>query len=88
MLLALLGKGEMEKLMCGVKVPVLLRQMVTDGAVRAGVNRQQEAIKRSIIAALADPGSGFSARLAASIAGTLGTQLERMAKNAEMSICA
>ena len=87
-LLALLGKGEMEKLMCGVKVPVLLRQMVTDGAVRAGVNRQQEAIKRSIIAALADPGSGFSARLAASIAGTLGTQLERMAKNAEMSICA
>ncbi|MGN0775766.1 MAG: Hsp70 family protein [Candidatus Ventricola sp.] len=87
-LLALLGKGEMEKLMCGVKVPVLLRQVVTDGAVRAGVNRQQEAIKRSIVAALADPGNGFSARLAASIAGTLGTQLEHMAKNAEMSICA
>lgn len=87
-LLALLGKGEMEKLMCGVKIPVLLRQVVTDGAVRAGVNRQQEAIKRSIITALADPGSGFSARLAASIAGTLGTQLERMAQNAEMSICA
>lgn len=87
-LLALLGKSGMEKLMRGMKVPVLLRQVVTDGAVRAGVNRQEEAIKRSIISALADPGNGFSARLAASIAGTLGTQLERMAQNAEMSICA
>ena len=87
-LLALLGKGEMEKLMRGVKVPVLLRRVVTDGAVKAGVNRQEEAIKRSIVSALADPGNGFSARLAASIAATLGTQLEHMAQSAEMSICA
>lgn len=85
-LLALLGKGGMEKLMRDVKVPVLLRQVVTDGAVRAGVNRQEETIKRSIVSALADPGNGFAARLAASIAGTLGTQLEHMAQNAEMSI--
>ena len=52
------------------------------------MNRQEEAIKRSIVSALADPGNGFSARLAASIAATLGTQLEHMAQSAEMSICA
>ena len=87
-LLALLGKGRLEKMMRGVKTPVLLRQVVTDGAVRTGIRRQEESIKRSIVSALADPANGFSARLAASVAGTLGTQLERMARNAEMSICA
>ena len=87
-LLAILGKGEMEKLVRGMKIPMLLRQMVTDGAVRAGVNRQEEAMKRSIVTALADPANGFAARLASSIAGTLGVQLERMAQHAEMSICA
>lgn len=85
-LLALLGKGEMEKLFSSLHVPVLLRQLVTDGAVSAGIDRQREEIERSIVAALADPRNGFAARLAESISATLGTQLERMAQSAEMSI--
>ena len=87
-LLALLGKGEMEKLFSALYVPVLLRQLVTDGAVAAGIDRQREEIERSIVTALADPRNGFAARLAGSISGTLGAQLERMAQSAEMSICA
>ena len=85
-LLALLGKGEMEKLFSSLHVPVLLRQLVTDGAVSAGIDRQREEIERSIVTALADPRNGFAARLAESISATLGTQLERMAQSAEMSI--
>ena len=87
-LLALIGKGEMEKLFSTLHVPVLLRQLVTDTAVRAGIDRQREEIERSIVSALADPRNGFSSRLAASISDTLGAQLERMASSAEMSICA
>lgn len=87
-LLALLGKGEMEKLLSSLHVPVLLRQLVTDSAVLSGIDRQREAIERSIIEALADPRNGFAARLAESISLTLGAQLERMAQSAEMSICA
>ncbi|MBQ4266532.1 MAG: Hsp70 family protein [Clostridia bacterium] len=87
-LLALVGRGEMEKLLASIKTPVLLRQLVTDGAVSAGIDRQREEIERSIISALADPRNGFCARLCESISATLGSQLERMAKNAEMSICA
>ncbi|MBQ7885550.1 MAG: Hsp70 family protein [Clostridia bacterium] len=87
-LLALVGKGEMEKLLSSLHVPVLLRQLVTDGAVRAGIDRQREEIERSIVTALADPRNGFAARLAESVSQTLGAQLERMAQSAEMSICA
>ena len=87
-LLALVGKGEMEKFFSSLYVPVLLRQLVTDGAVRMGIERQREEIERSIVAALADPRNGFAARLAESISQTLGAQLERMAQSAEMSICA
>ena len=87
-LLALVGKGEMEKLLSSLHVPVLLRQLVTDGAVRAGIDRQREEIERSIVTALADPRNGFAARLAESVSLTLGAQLERMAQSAEMSICA
>ena len=87
-LLALIGRGEMEKLIRTLHVPLLLRQLVTDSAVKAGIDRQREEIERSIVAALADPRNGFSSRLAASISDTLGAQLERMAKSAEMSICA
>ena len=67
-------------------IPVLLRQMVTDGSVRRGIDRQKEDIERAIITALADPRGGFTARLTASLAGTLGAQMEEMARQAEMSI--
>ena len=87
-LVALLGRGEVEKLLSGMKVPLLLRQMVTDGAVRTGIDRQRARIEQAIVTALADPRNGFSARLADSISQTLGTQLETMARGAEMSICA
>ena len=87
-LLAILGKDSFEKLMKGISVPMLLRQMVTDGAVRRGIDRQKEEIERAIITALADPRGGFAARLTASLAATLGAQMEEMARQAEMSICA
>lgn len=87
-LLAFLGKDAMEKMMKGMNVPVLLRQMVTDGAVRRGIDRQREDIQRAIITALADPRNGFASRLTASIAATLGAQMEEMARQAEMSVCA
>lgn len=87
-LLAIIGRGEMEKLLASVKVPLLLRQLVTDGAVKGGIDRQRESIERAIISALADPRNGFAANLTASLAATLGAQLETMAKGAEMSICA
>jgi len=85
-LLALIGRGKMEKLISGMDVPVILRQMVTDGAVKNGVDRQRETIERAIITALADPRNGFAAGLAQSLSMTLGAQLESMALAAEMSI--
>jgi len=85
-LLALLGRGEMEKIFSSMNVPVLLRQLVTDGAVRAGVDRQRENIERAIVTALSDPRNGFAAGLCASLASTLGAQLEKMAAAAEMNI--
>jgi len=87
-LLALLGRNEMEKLVSGMHVPVLLRQLVSDGAVKSGVDRQREAIERAMITALADPRNGFAAGISQSLSVTLGAQLESMAKAAEMSICA
>lgn len=85
-LLALVGRGGMEKMFNSMNVPVLLRQLVTDNAVKAGVERQKESIERAIVAALCDPRNGFAAGLCTGLAGTLGAQLERMAQAAEMSI--
>ena len=87
-LLALIGKDSMEKAVRKMEIPVILRQLVTDGAVLRGLNRQRAEIERSIISALADPRSGFAARLTASLSQSLGVQLEQMARGAEMSICA
>ena len=85
-LLALVGRGEMTKLISSLHIPVPLRLLVADSAVTAGIDRQRGDIERSIITALCDPRNGFSARLAGSISDTLGAQLERMAQSAEMSI--
>ena len=62
--------------------------LTPDGAVRRGMDRQRAQIERAVIEALHDPRSGFDARLTQSLAGTLGAQLETMARHAEMSICA
>ena len=86
MLIALIGKGGMEKMMRGAKLPVLMRMAVTDGAVRRGMGRQKESIRRSVITALSRPESGFAAGLTASIASTIGEQMESMAKMAEMAV--
>jgi len=87
-LLALVGKDSMEKAVRKMEIPLLLRQLVTDAAVRRGVERQREEIESAIIHALADPRNGFASRLTASLAQSLGAQLEKMARDAEMSICA
>lgn len=87
-LLAVAGKGGVEKALAGAKLPLLARQLVTDASVRRGLARQREEIERAIVRALADPANGFSARLCQSLADTLGAQMERMAQGAEMSICA
>ena len=87
-LLALVGKSGMEKALVKAKLPLLVRKLVTDNAVKRGLSRQQEEIEKAIIKALADPANGFSARLCQSLSQTLGAQMERMARDAEMSICA
>lgn len=87
-LLALVGKDSMEKAVRRMEIPLLLRQLVTDSAVRRGIDRQREEIEQAIISALADPRNGFASRLTASLSRSLGAQLEIMAQNAEMSICA
>lgn len=56
--------------------------------MKRGLSRQREEIEKAIIKALADPANGFSARLCQSLSQTLGAQMERMARDAEMSICA
>ena len=85
---ALLGRSGMEKAVRKIRVPVLMRRIVTRGAVERGMERQKEDIKRQLITSLADPKNGFADRLTASLGRTLGDQLEAMAKNAEMSISA
>ena len=85
---ALIGRGGMEMALKKMKVPVLMRRIVTSGAVERGMERQREDIRRQIITSLADPANGFADRLTASLGRTLGDQLETMAKNAEMSISA
>ena len=87
-LLALVGKAGMEKAIRKAELPLIVRQLVTDKSVLHGMNRQREELERAIVRTLADPRSGFSARLCASISRTLGAQLEKMARGAEMSICA
>ena len=87
-LLALVGKSGMEKALVKAKLPLLVRKLVTDNAVKRGLSRQREEIEKAIIKALADPANGFSARLCQSLSQTLGAQMERMARDAEMSICA
>ena len=87
-LLALVGKSGMEKALTRAKLPLLVRKLVTDNAVKRGLSRQREDIEKAMIQALADPANGFSARLCQSLSQTLGAQMERMAKDAEMSICA
>ena len=87
-LLALVGKSGMEKALVKAKLPLLVRRLVTDKAVKNGLSRQRDEIEKAIIKALADPANGFSARLCQSLSQTLGAQMERMAKDAEMSICA
>ena len=87
-LLAVVGRSGMERMLRRAKLPVLLRQAVLPGAVARGIDRQRPAVEREIIRALADPANGFAARLCQSLSGTLGGQLEEMARNAEMSISA
>ena len=85
---ALLGRSGMEKALRMIRVPVLMRRIVTQAAVERGMERQKEDIKRQLIMSLSDPKNGFADRLTASLGRTLGEQLETMAKNAEMSISA
>ena len=85
-LVALLGKSGMERAIRGAHLPVFLRGMVSDSAVRKGLQKQRLKAEASIIQALADPRNGFAARLCAAIGDTLGAQMERMARGAEMSI--
>ncbi len=65
---------------CKAKLPLLVRRLVTDNAVKRGLSRQREEIEKAIIKALADPANGFSARLCQSLSQTLGAQMERMAQ--------
>ena len=87
-LLAIVGRPGMEKALRKARIPLLARRLVTDSAVKKGLSRQREGMEQAVIRALADPANGFSARICRNLAGTLGTQLEQMARNAEMSICA
>lgn len=66
-LIAILGKSGMEKALRKAKLPILMRRVVTDNAVRRGLSRQREEIERAIIQALANPSSGFAARLCQSL---------------------
>ena len=88
LLLTLLGRNGMEKMIRTMKTPILMRQLVLDFTVEAGLDRQRPQMEQSIIQSLADPSSGFAGRIGESLAATLGAQMERMARSAEMSICA
>ncbi|MBQ7486625.1 MAG: hypothetical protein IJT77_03930 [Clostridia bacterium] len=88
LLIAILGKSTLEKAIRSAKIPVLLRSVVTESAVRRGLARQEKTIEDEIVKALADPKNGFASRLTSSLADTLGIQMEQMARNAEMSITA
>ena len=85
-LVAFVGKGGVEQVVKKLGVPLLLRLLVTDGAVNLGLAQQRRKIEESVIRELSDPANGFCGRLCAAISRTLGAQLEEMAKNAEMSI--
>ena len=87
-LLALLGHTGMEKAVRRMRIPVLLRKLVTKSAIRKGLEKQKEDIKRQIITSLADPTNGFSARMTEDLGNMLEQQMEQMAKTAEMLISA
>lgn len=87
-LVALIGHQGLEQALRTAELPLIMRQMVTDSAVRHGMDRQREKIESAIISALADPRSGFAGQLTASVYEILAAQLEGMARGAEMSICA
>ena len=80
------GKAGMESMMRSAKLPRLVRMAVTDGAIERGLRRQKETICRGVITALSMPENGFAAGLTESVAATLGSQLEEMARDAEMSV--
>ncbi len=85
-LVAFVGKGGVEHVVKKLEAPLLLRLLVTDSAVSLGLAQQRKKIEASVIRELSDPVNGFSGRLCAALSRTLGAQLEKMAKNAEMSI--
>ena len=85
-LVALLGKSGMERMIKSAHLPVFLRGIVSDEAVKKGLQKQRAQAEASIVQALADPRNGFEARLCAALGDTLGAQMERMARSAEMSI--
>ena len=87
-LLALAGRAGKETLVREMELPRVVRLLASDAAVRAGLERQREKVESAVVSALADPKNGFSGRLCASLAATLGSQMERMARDAEMSISA
>ncbi len=70
----------MEKALVKAKLPLLVRKLVTDKAVKNGLSASGRRLKKAIIKALAAPANGFSARLCQSLSQTLGAQMERMAK--------
>lgn len=67
-LLALVGKSGMEKALVKAKLPLLVRKLVTDNAVKRGLSRQREEIEKAIIKALADPANGFPRGCARAVA--------------------
>ena len=85
-LVALVGKGSVESVVRKLRVPLLMRLLVLDSAVAFGLAQQKKKIEASVIRELSDPANGFAGRLCAALARTVGSQLEEMAKNAEMSI--
>ena len=57
-LLALVGKSGMEKALVKAKLPLLVRKLVTDNAVKRAFP-SAGGIEKAIIKALADPANGF-----------------------------
>lgn len=51
----------MEKALVKAKLPLLVRKLVTDNAVKRGLSRQREEIEKAVIKALADPRTVFRA---------------------------
>lgn len=58
-LLALVGKNGMEKALVKAKLPLLVRKLVTDNAVKRGLSRQREEIEKSDHQGAGRPGERF-----------------------------